>query len=462
MGFTLQYKRLFSVDILHGYYLNQPKGKFFEAHLEKKQAELLARFDIRKDLSVVPTPETKKILTNRKWVFRSTHTGFFIGAEVDGTAAAGGLFRPSIPLEEEIKLTFAMKAVNPFFFNYTNLRLSENRHKPYYFGNEAGNNKGTALYLSRPVEAFDPGKSYDPGDVYVDDSLAPTQLFEALRKVDPGAIDVADWQAVIPVAGPVPVAPFNQGDVLILSNVLYVAKGATANPPPDPANWEERPLSHQYVTAEDRIRMLPSVFSIDITASVTPKAVLKLSAPDSGELIFSQAVEGNPFLSVFPVDLRTVPPGRYRFQLENHAGTPISTACDGLFYLDQETYNQQVFGIIELTYKPSSPASPYDWIAGPDQEIQSPVYTIRFKNRSTYWRFIFNRDQVVADADLGELERDGTTEETRKFRTAQPKPLIQGFEDVRKFDTTELLPNPRVNLVKPDPIDTQIYSEIFV
>ncbi len=462
MGFTLQYKRLFSVDILHSYYLNQPKGKFFEAHLEKKQADLLSRFDIRKDLTIVPTPETKKLLTNRKWIFRSANTGFFIGAEVDSTTASVGLFRPAIPLEEEIKLTFTIQVVNPFFFNYTNLRLSENRHQPYYFSNKVENKKGSALYLSRPVEAYDPAKSYEPGDIYVDDPLVPTQLFEALRKTAPGALNVSDWQEVVPAGSPVPVTPFNEGDALILNNVLYVAKGDTAGLPPDPANWEETLLSHQYVTAEDRIRMLPTVFSIDITSSVTPKAVLKLFAPDSTELIFSQTVEGDPFLSAFPVDLRNVSSGRYRFQLENHAGTPIPTAYDGLIYLDQETYNKQVFGIIELTYNPLAPASEYDWVAGPDQEIQAPIYTIRFKNRSTYWRFIFNRDQVVADADLGELERDGSTGETRKFRTAQPKPLIRDFEDVRKFDTTELLPNPEINLVKPDPIDTQIYSEIFV
>ena len=119
-------------------------------------------------------------------------------------------------------------------------------------------------------------------------------------------------------------------------------------------------------------------------------------------------------------------------------------------------------GVIEIVHKPDKDLGDYQLIDAVNQELLSPEFIIRFKNRSTFWRYIFNKEQLVSDAQLGEFERDGDVNEKKNFKTQSPKPLTQSLESVKKFNTEILLPNPQVNLVKPDTTDGQIYSEIHV
>lgn len=461
MGFEIRYKRLFSVEILHGFHLDQSGGKSFEALSSQNQAQVLRDYDIGEDLIISPTAATARLLRSRKWIFRATPTGFFVGTEVDFAAAQTGIFKPALPIRDEVVLRFSIRLANPYFFNYTNLRLSGNLHKPYYFSNLAGNIQGGKAYLSLPIQGFNNSATYEAGDLHVDNEAAPTQLFEALRAKGPGPFDPADWREVLPVSGPAPVAPFNTGDALLSGNSLYVASEPTPNPPPGP-EWEETVLGLQYTGFQDRIPIYPPLFGIDIAAASASKATLKLTRPGEASPRFTQTAEASPSLRTFFADLRTAEPGRYEFRLENQAGVTITTPFDGLFYHDPTLYGQQVLGIVEISFQPGMAAGPYDWLSAPGGELLSPVYTLRFKNRATFWRFIFNRDQIVADADLGELERDGPASEKRTFRTREPRPLTRTFEPVKKFDTNQLLPNPQIQLVKPDPGDHRIYSEVFI
>ena len=461
MGFDIRYKRLFSVEILHDFHLNQGGGKSFEALTANARAQLLRDYDISKDLVISPTAATARLLRGRKWIFRATPTGFFIGTEVDFAAAQTGIFKPALPVREEVVLRFSIRLTNPYFFNYTGLRLSGNLHKPYYFSNLAGNVQGGKTHLSLPLQGFSNLTPYEAGDLHVDHEAAPTQLFEALYAQGPGPFDPGGWREILPVSGPPPTGPYNTGDALLLGNVLYVASVPTPAPPPGP-EWEETALGLQYAGFQDRIPIYPPLFGIDIAAASASKATLKLTRPGETTPRFTQTAEASPSLRTFFVDLRTADPGRYEFRLENQAGVPIATPFDGLFYHDPTLYGQQVFGIMEISFQPGMAAGPYDWFSAPGGELLSPVYTLRFKNRSTFWRFIFNQDQAVADADLGELERDGPAGEKRTFRTREPRPLIRAFEPVRKFDTAQLLPNPQIQLVKPDPGDNRIYSEVFI
>ena len=96
---------------------------------------------------------------------------------------------------------------------------------------------------------------------------------------------------------------------------------------------------------------------------------------------------------------------------------------------------------------------------------QNPIpltFHLRFKNRRTFWRYVFNKEQNNPDGQLGAFERDGDANEKQKFKTIDCRPLTLAPQQLKKFTSNVLLPNPDVNLVKPNKQDRKVYSEIFI
>lgn len=415
MAFRITYRRLFSVEILHDYFLNRG-SVVFEDLPEVDQVRVLRSYSVPAMLDIRPTLETDTLLRDRGLVFRTTATGFFVGVRLNDAAFSLGDERPDLSIDESMSFRFSARAIDPYFLNYTSLPLHRQPGTPYYFSNANENE----LHLSSRVADFDSSVAYEAGDVHVDNQSNPTELFEAIQQNGPGARNDADWVAVEPV--------------------------------------------RQYATFQDRIRLRPARFSVSVSKSGAQKTSVEILRPGDTSPILTQEEKEATELPTFSVDLSDLAPGRYELRVKLGSDV-VDTESSGLFYLDQALFDSRLFGLFEIIHDAAG-ASSVQLVDPTNQDLFSPAFTLRFKNRQTFWRYIFNRDQTPGG--FGELEPDPLPgidpgDERRRFRTRTVKPLTEAVEELARFDSaTELLPNPTVALVKPDANDDRIYSETFM
>ena len=129
MSFSIQYKPLFKVDVLHLFFLNNGLKSFFSM-TATEAAKQLDGYDLNSFLSVAPTLETQEKLKGYNLVFKNTNSGFAVWTKVrsdDNTF-------PFIPLPDDLSFTFLMRVKDPVFYNYTDLKL-DNQGKTNYFSN---------------------------------------------------------------------------------------------------------------------------------------------------------------------------------------------------------------------------------------------------------------------------------------------------------------------------------------
>jgi hypothetical protein len=129
MVFSVKYKALFNVDILHNYFLN--KGvEGFDLMSEVDKNIQLNSFDVNTLFSILPTRKTQRQLRGHNLIFKSLNTGFTVWSKVSGTDDN----IPFISLDDELSFTFLIQLKDALFYNYTDLKL-ENSGKLYYFSN---------------------------------------------------------------------------------------------------------------------------------------------------------------------------------------------------------------------------------------------------------------------------------------------------------------------------------------
>ena len=129
MSFSIQYKPLFKVDVLHLFFLNNGLKSFFSMNAVEA-AKQMDDYDLNSFLSIAPTVETQEKLKGYNLVFKNTNSGFAVWTKVrsdDNTF-------PFIPLPDDLSFTFLMRVKDPVFYNYTDLKL-DNQGKTNYFSN---------------------------------------------------------------------------------------------------------------------------------------------------------------------------------------------------------------------------------------------------------------------------------------------------------------------------------------
>lgn len=129
MSFSIQYKPLFKVDVLHLFFLNNGLKSFFSMNAVEA-AKQMDDYNLNSFLSIAPTVETQEKLKGYNLVFKNTNSGFAVWTKVrsdDNTF-------PFIPLPDDLSFTFLMRVKDPVFYNYTDLKL-DNQGKTNYFSN---------------------------------------------------------------------------------------------------------------------------------------------------------------------------------------------------------------------------------------------------------------------------------------------------------------------------------------
>ena len=131
MTFSITYKPLFEVKILHHYFLDRGNADFFSMNEEQKKKQL-ADFDLSSVFATIPSAETHRKLAGHQLVFKTTNTGFTVWVRVSEESDTS----PLITLDDTLELTFLLKLVNHTFFNFTNLDIA-NAGKLFFFSNKS-------------------------------------------------------------------------------------------------------------------------------------------------------------------------------------------------------------------------------------------------------------------------------------------------------------------------------------
>jgi hypothetical protein len=129
MPFSIKYKILFKVNMLHLYSLNKGINEFHSMSEGDKEKQL-DLYDFKAFFTIHPTSDTSKLLNGSNLVFKTSETGFYIWSKV--TEDDDNV--PFIPLNEDLYFTFLIKLSDPRFYNYTDLKFN-NANKLYYFSN---------------------------------------------------------------------------------------------------------------------------------------------------------------------------------------------------------------------------------------------------------------------------------------------------------------------------------------
>ncbi|MDD2313556.1 MAG: hypothetical protein PHE44_09385 [Proteiniphilum sp.] len=129
MAFSIQYKELFRIDILHRFFLDKGTVKF-DSMSETEQTRQLKEYDFRFMLDVSPTHETVAKLNGHSLLLNRDSTGLAVWYK----EAVEEQNRPSIALDDNLALTFLIQIKDPLFYNYSEL-LIENVGKLFYLSN---------------------------------------------------------------------------------------------------------------------------------------------------------------------------------------------------------------------------------------------------------------------------------------------------------------------------------------
>lgn len=452
MSTPIRYGVLFEVEIRHDYFLSLG-SRIHEALDDAPRAAARRGYSVPGFLRVFPTAATEQVLAGHRAVFKTTAGGFLVGIRL-APAAPGG--RPAVPPGEGFRLRFALAARDPLFFNYT--ALVESADGFYHLGNGSGNETAGIPFLSRPVPAFSASRAYRAGEVR-QVSGSTIDLFRAERDTGPSASPAAaDWRRIPPDTFD-PATSYAAGAVVLSANRLF--RALVNGPGPNlanPAAWQPiGTLANQYVTAADSRALRPERFDLDLSAAGLPRATLRLLRPGTAAVVWERTDEvpaGS--LGSMPVDLRGVEPGPYRLVVLDGALAEVAGLGFEL-YLDPDAVRGGWFGVIEI-----GPGAGGLALLDGGGALRSPRYRLRFLNRATRWRYIFQSAQALGTgaevaAEGGDL-RTLVTADTRPLtrfgtgvRLRADVPATPGSEEV-------LLPEPETRSIRRQ--NQQWFSEI--
>lgn len=141
MAFSVKYKILFKVNVLHHFFLNKGITEFSTMSGADKEKQLDV-FDCNAVFSIVPTRLTQEKLNGHNLVFKNSTTGITVWSKVSDNDNQV----PFIAFDTELSFTFLIQLKDPLFYNYTNLKL-ENADKFYYFSNRRLNTESVLFPL---------------------------------------------------------------------------------------------------------------------------------------------------------------------------------------------------------------------------------------------------------------------------------------------------------------------------
>ncbi len=393
----LSYETLFELNIIHHYHLDNGQD-IYDTLSDKEKFAFSKRYRVPDFMDIYPTQATKKMLGSYHILCKGTGDGIIAGVRYKTEA---GKKIPEVMPGNTHCFSFGIRINDPLFANYTILPLQSLPGMVYYFTNDPAFSSRVFPHLSATPGVYAAGQVYYPGDMVADNIVAPTKLYIALKK-----------------------------------NSLDPASMAT------PAgNWTTDPLVNGsplgYVNAADIIRRFSSLFIYEVSV---PDKLPALTITDrNGNIMNVITFTETGSLNKLKADISALPDGLYKADI---ATADLSYTDNFYFY---HIADNSAWGIVDIYVKTGTSA--YD-LFNADDSLRSPGFNLRFKNRSTFWRYIGEKFGAASVSD-------------------NALPLTsQGFVSIKVKDknnvlTTVDLPNASAaSIIKPEL--NQIFSDIFI
>lgn len=141
MSFQITYKKLFTVNFYHHYFLDDG-ATAFDDNTTLKASQLL-KYDFKSFLKVVPSEETILKLSGQKIKISQDNSGLTALINTQETAPNSGIFEPYISLAQSESLLFLLYVTDPLFENYST--IAANPEIPYLFSNKKPGTEGGSL-----------------------------------------------------------------------------------------------------------------------------------------------------------------------------------------------------------------------------------------------------------------------------------------------------------------------------
>lgn len=400
----LLYKKLFEVVVRHDYYLKELSGT---------TSVWSEDYNIHDDLDFIPTMECKKRLKDYQMVLKPCPCGFNLYARALKTENLDE-FSSFIYIPSDLKLTFLIRRKNPFFSNFTNLRLTEEGKQLYYFNNLTGHKVGSIPFLTLEMLLYNPLIPYQYGDLILRDGT----IREATQSTyPPGSYNTDRW-------------------------VTHEMEDARYVTHMDQIPWQRPDFT--YKSTDDLPGEIIKFELVDVIGNPVPlRNIPNTDLPQDTFII--------PIDTTHPlhhtINFDHVPEGKYTLRIIKTASTTESD-----FFLLNLLLYSNIFGIIEIFAHVPKPGLRFlkHRSIGINREsiINEKAYQIRFKNRLTTWKYLFpDESEVIVNSPRG-LRKTPTEYQHVGIEGILPDPDINLIDPIRNEDNNKLIEN--------------IYSEIFL
>ncbi len=156
MSFTTTYRKLFSVNIYHHYFLDDGNVAFDSSPV-LKEAQLV-NYNFEDFCKIIPSEKTQELFKGNKLVFKTTSNGFTIFSRAEETAPNSGTYKPMVNLSQTTVFDFLIYVNDALFENYST--VNSKPLIPYYLSNKKPVTEGISFnYLdlettTLPIEDF--------------------------------------------------------------------------------------------------------------------------------------------------------------------------------------------------------------------------------------------------------------------------------------------------------------------
>ncbi len=331
---SIQFKSLFTVQILHDYY---------NKHTNKCP-----------DFDIIPADDCIEHMKNMQVLYRNYGNKLLAVITSEKLTETGPPpvvhYTPFLPFGNPFVLRYYLVLTNAHFASFTTVGHNPFQKKRLYFNNLTKNKAGTTCALSGTIPVHTISKNYAAGNLV---KGPDGNFFEALQTSD------------------------NSTESKDISNLSFWKKAAANNP---------------YVNDGDEVIICGSSFTYKLKTPAS-NTVVKIFGMDTADAalpynILLQTVEKtfSENANEVSIDLRSYKPGKYKLVVNSETDTWI--------YIDPLALTQNVYGIIEIHHFENVPD---DFkLLNADGHIKNPEqeYTIWFKNRSVTWQYISQNGNI--------------------------------------------------------------------
>lgn len=341
---NIAYKKIAEVEVWHDYYMAKDVNDV---------DYLLGSYSILDDLDFMPTQKCAELLRDKKIVFKKSPKGFQLFARSVSSTLVPGKNQTYILIDPTVVFDFFVVVKNPYFYNFTNIRLTD---------------KGNLFRFTNSQKSA------------VDDTVPLTLPHPTVG--NSFAVNM----------------PF--GDIIENGGKLYELKSNVTSGNAFTANdyIEISDNQRQYVSAQDALTWQMPRYEYADASNPHPGELVRFALTDDlGNLVelgdnagtglpqakYRAPLDVNEALFHI-IDLSKIGQGKYTLTVSRTSGNTSET-----FYLLDRMVEPNAFGKIELIAGDNT-SGMVDSQNG-ESIITPKKYTIRFKNRTTIRQY-FKKD----------------------------------------------------------------------